>query len=141
VQNLQFCKEGWKHDTCEPLFNTFHPTKWYISSMIGKQEAEILIAFFGNPKHKEKNWGCAWQDFGIQNSFWIKVKLDPMIRWKRLDQINMHNVYNIHFFNGHKSLCLWFTTHYQTKEKWKNIKMLTSKISSFFLKIMVFSPK
>jgi len=43
-----------------------------------------LIEFFGNPKHKKKNLECAWQDFGTQNSFWIK--LDAMVRWKGLDK-------------------------------------------------------
>jgi len=29
-----------------------------------------------------KKLECAWQHFWIQSSFWIKVKLDPMVRWK-----------------------------------------------------------
>jgi hypothetical protein len=74
---------------------------------------------------------CAWQDFGIQSSFWIKVKLDPMVRWKDLDKINVHKVYNIHIFNGHKTSCLWFITHYQTKKNEKIIQCPHLKSSPF----------
>jgi hypothetical protein len=77
---------------------------------------------------------CAWQHFGSQSSFWIKVKLDPMVRWRELDKINVHKIYNVHIFNGHGASCLWFMTHYQNKEKWKNNAMPTYKILSFFLK-------
>jgi hypothetical protein len=41
-------------------------------------------------KHKKK---FAWQHFGIQSSFWIKINLDPKIKWKGLDKINVHRVY------------------------------------------------
>jgi hypothetical protein len=44
------------------------------------------MAFFENPKHKKIALECAWQDFGTQSSFWIKVKLDPMVRWRDLDK-------------------------------------------------------
>jgi hypothetical protein len=78
------------------------------------------MAFIGKPKHKKKKkLECTWQHFGVQNSFWMKVKLDSMVRWRKLDKINVHKVYNIHVFNGHKASSLWFMTHYQTKEKWK----------------------
>jgi len=48
--------------------------------------------------------------FGTQNSFWIKVKLDPMVKWKGLDKINVRKIYNIHIFNGHRASCLWHDT-------------------------------
>jgi hypothetical protein len=33
----------------------------------------------------------------------LKVHFDPMIRWKRLDKINVHRIYNLQFFNRHKA--------------------------------------
>jgi hypothetical protein len=60
------------------------------------------MIFFGNLKHKTKTLKCAWQHFGIQNSFWIRVKLDIMVRWRGLDKINVHKIYNVHYFNYHK---------------------------------------
>jgi hypothetical protein len=43
-----------------------------------------------------------------------------MVKWGGLDQINVHIIYNLQFFNGHnKASCLWFIKHYQTKENWK----------------------
>jgi hypothetical protein len=42
-----------------------------------------------------------------------------MVRLGGLNKINVHKVYNLHFFNDHKALCLWFMKHYQTKENWK----------------------
>jgi len=66
------------------------------------------------------------------------VKFDPMVEWRRLDKINVHKVYNVHFFNGHGAPCLWFIAHYQAKEKWWNNKMPTYELS--FLKVMAFPP-
>jgi hypothetical protein len=82
---------------------------------------------FGYPKHKKK---IAWQHFETQSSFWIKINLDPIVRWKRLDKFNVHIIYNLEFFNGHRVSCLWFIKHYQTKENWKNNAMYVYKISS-----------
>jgi hypothetical protein len=63
-----------------------------------------------------------------------------MVRWRKLDKINLHKIYNIYFFNGHKASYLWFMKQYQIKEKWENNIILSYKISSnFFLKVMVFS--
>jgi len=39
-----------------------------------------------------------------------------MIRWGGLNKINVHTIYNLQFFNGHKASCLWFIKHYQTKK-------------------------
>jgi hypothetical protein len=33
-----------------------------------------------------------------------------MVRWRGLDKINVHKIYNVHFFNSHKASCLWFMT-------------------------------
>jgi hypothetical protein len=46
-------------------------------------------------KHKQKNLEFAWQHFEIQNSFWIKINFDTMVRWKGLDKINVHEIYNL----------------------------------------------
>jgi hypothetical protein len=51
------------------------------------------MASFGNPKHKKKTLECAWQPFGTQSSFWIKVKFDSIVRWKGLDKYQC--AYNI----------------------------------------------
>ncbi len=114
------------------IFHHFSPKKWCRTSVIGMQYVEVLI--FGNLKHKKKTLECALQHFKTQHSFWIKIKLDPMVSWKGLDKINVHKIYDVHFFNGHRASCLWFMTHYQTKKKWKNNTTSTYKISSFFLK-------
>jgi hypothetical protein len=71
---------------------------------------------FNYPKHKQKTLEFAWQHFGIQSSFWIKINFDSMVRWKGLDKINVHKIYNLLFFNDHKASFLWFMKHYQIKE-------------------------
>jgi hypothetical protein len=53
---------------------------------------------FGYFKHKQKALEVAWQLFETQNSFWVKVNLDPRVKWKGLDKINVHRVYNLHLF-------------------------------------------
>jgi hypothetical protein len=52
------------------------------------------MASFGNPKHKKKNFRMCITTFETQHSFWIKDKFDLMVRWKGLDKINVHKVYN-----------------------------------------------
>jgi hypothetical protein len=95
---------------------------------------------FGYPKHKQKTLKFAWQHFGTQSSLWIKINLDPTIKWRWLDKINVHTLYNLQFFNGHRALCLWFMKHYQTKENWKNNAMSIYK-SPIFIYGNGFSPK
>jgi len=48
------------------------------------------MASFESTKDKRKTLKCAWQHFGTQSSFWIKVKFDPMFKLKGLDKINVH---------------------------------------------------
>jgi len=62
--------------------------------------------------------------------FKIKINFDPMVKWRGLDKINVHIVYNLQFFNSHKASCLWFMKHYQTKENWKNNVMPSYKKNS-----------
>jgi hypothetical protein len=111
--------KGWKRTMGEPLFTSFHPKKWCRTNIIDVQWTRILMTFFGNLNIRKIILECTWQHFGTQSSFWIKVKLDPMVRWRELDKINVHKVYNVHLSNGHRTSYLWFMTHYQTKEKWK----------------------
>jgi len=40
------------------------------------------MASFGYIKYKEKTWEFAWQYFETQSSLWIKIILNPMIKWK-----------------------------------------------------------
>jgi hypothetical protein len=67
---------------------------------------------FGYPKHRQKTLKFAQQHFGSQNSLWIKINFDKMVRWRGLDKINAHKIYNLQFVNGHKASCLWFMKHY-----------------------------
>jgi hypothetical protein len=53
------------------------------------------MVFFGYHKHKQKTLKFAWQHFGIQNLLWVKINLDPMIRWRGLDKTNVYTVYNL----------------------------------------------
>jgi hypothetical protein len=79
------------------------------------------MASYSYPKHKFKTLEFAQQHFWIQSSFWVKINFDPMVRWGGLHKINVHKVYNLHFFNNHKASYLWFMKHQQTKENWKKI--------------------
>jgi hypothetical protein len=88
------------------------------------------MVFFGYPKHKQKTKKIAWQHFGIQSSLWIKINLDPMVKWRGLDNINVHTIYNLQIFNNYKASCLWFIKHYQKIIIWKNNAMPIYKISS-----------
>jgi len=45
-------------------------------------------------KHQQKTLEFAWQHFGTQNSFWVKINLDPTIKWRESDKINVHRIYN-----------------------------------------------
>jgi hypothetical protein len=98
-----------------------------------------LRTSFGYPKHKQKTLEFA-QDFGTQSSFWFKINLDPTIRWRRLDKINVHRIYTLQFFNNHKASCLWFMKHYQTKKIEKIMQCSSIKFptiwygNGFFLK-------
>jgi hypothetical protein len=46
--------------------------------------------------------------FGSQNELWIKVNLDPMVRLKGLNKINVHKINDIIVFNDHRVyVCGW----------------------------------
>ncbi len=89
-----------------------------------------FCASFGYSKHNQIFLEFAWQHFGTQHLFLIKVNIDIIVR---LDKINVHKVYNLHFFDNHKASCLWFMKHYQIKENNNNNAKPTYKISSFFI--------
>jgi hypothetical protein len=91
------------------------------------------MASFGYPKYNLKTLEFAQQHFWTQSSFWFKINFDPMVRWWRLDKINVHIVYNLQFFNNDRAPHLWFMKHYQIKENWKNNAMPIYKIFSFFI--------
>jgi hypothetical protein len=83
---------------------------------------------FGYIKHKQKNLKFAWQPFGTQSLFWVKINLDWMVKWRGLDKINVHTIYNLQFFNDHKTSCLWFIKH-DPKKKIEKIMQCPSIIS------------
>jgi hypothetical protein len=53
------------------------------------------MVFFGYPKHKQKALKFAWQHFGTQSSLLIEINFNPMVKWRGLDKINVHIVYNL----------------------------------------------
>jgi hypothetical protein len=98
------------------------------------------MIFFSYHKQKQKIKKIAWQHFATQSSFWVKINLDPMVRWRELNKVNVHIVYNLQFLNNHRASCLWFIKHYQTKENKNKIQCSFVKSpllwygSDFFLK-------
>jgi hypothetical protein len=50
---------------------------------------------FGYHKHKQQTIKFAQQHFRIQSSFWIKINLDPTVRWRGLNKINVYTIYNL----------------------------------------------
>jgi len=46
-------------------------------------------------KHKQKKLKFSWQPFGTQGLLWVKMNFDPTIRWRGLDKINAHIIYNL----------------------------------------------
>jgi hypothetical protein len=50
---------------------------------------------FGYLKHKQKNLKFAWQPLGTQSLLWVKINLDPTVKWKGFGKINVHIVYNL----------------------------------------------
>jgi hypothetical protein len=52
--------------------------------------------FLGNIVNtSKKTLKFAWQHFGTQSLLWIKINLDPIIRGRGLDKINVQIVYNL----------------------------------------------
>jgi len=62
-----------------------------------------------------------------------------MVRWRGLDKINVHKIYNVHFFNSHKAPCLWFMTLPNKKIKYNGHleNHLKKKLMVFFPKIRI----
>jgi hypothetical protein len=126
------CAQGWKHTMGEPLFTIFHPKKWYITSIMVCSKLKSWWNFLETLNKRKIALECAWQNFETQSSFWIIVNLDPMVRWRYFDKIDVHKVYNVHLFNDHSASCLWFMTHYQTKKNEKIIQCPPIKFYHFF---------
>jgi hypothetical protein len=119
------------------FFNTFN----FIGILLGKGESTLRMNHFSSkkvilcitnilvhsklkfwwhpfdyPKHKQKKFKFTRHHFGTQNSFWVKINLDPMVKRRRLNKINVCRIYNLQIFYDNKASCLWFMKHYQTKE-------------------------
>jgi hypothetical protein len=62
------------------------------------------MIFFCYPKHKQKTLKFAWQPFGPQSLLWVKINLDPMVRWKGLD-FSVLKVGQKYFWNWPMELC------------------------------------
>ncbi len=73
----------------------FCPKRWCITNIITCSNLDIIVWQF--PKHKQNIFECAWKHFGTQNELWIKVNLDPMVKLKGLNKVNVHKVNDIHF--------------------------------------------
>jgi len=78
---------------------------------------------FGYPNNKQKK-------IELKVHFAL-ILIYPMIQWKKLDKMNVHKIYNLHFFDNQKASCLWFMKYYQIKENWKNNANNIYRISSF----------
>ncbi len=91
-----------------------------------------LLAILNTQKKKKKTLKFTWQHFGTQSSLWVKINLDPMVKWRGLDKINVYKIYNTFFQQPLVASCLWFMKHYQTKENWKNNVVPIHKISPFW---------
>jgi len=78
-----------------------------------------LIISFGYLKHMQRKLKFAWQRIGTQSSFWIKNDIDPIVRWRGLDKINVHTLCNLHFSNDHRPhVCgSWNITEQKKTEK------------------------
>jgi hypothetical protein len=51
---------------------------------------------FGQPKHKQIIIIIyTTTKFGIQSSLWVKINLDPAVKWGWLNKINVHKLYNL----------------------------------------------
>jgi hypothetical protein len=61
-----------------------------------------------------------------------------MVRWRGLNKINVHRIYNLQFFNDHRASCLWFMKHYQTKGNWKIMQCPSIKFPSLWYGIGFF---
>ncbi len=111
--------------TKKMMYNKYHDTQW----------VEILMTSFDYLNINKKIKNKKWRDkiLKLKGSFWVKINLDPMVRWRGLDKINVHRVYNLHFLYGHMVSCLWYMKDYQTNEIWKINAMPIYKISPFWI--------
>jgi len=66
---------------------------WCITSIIVQSKIKSWWHHF--PILNTKNFKICMTTFGIQSSLWIKINLDPMIKWKGLDKINVHRIYKL----------------------------------------------
>jgi hypothetical protein len=102
----KICSSGWKHTKSEPLLFK----KGDVTSIIIHSKLKSWWHPLTNLNTIKKTLEFA-QHFGIQSSFWVRINVDPMVRWKGLNKINVHKIYNLQCFNGHRASCLWFIKH------------------------------
>jgi hypothetical protein len=69
---------GWKHTKGEPLFTN---KKWCITSIIVCSKLKSWRYSLAIINTRKKPLKLAWQHFWNSSSFWVKINLDPMIRW------------------------------------------------------------
>jgi hypothetical protein len=50
---------------------------------------------FSYPKDEQKTLKFAWQPFGTQSLFCVKINFNPTIRWRGVNKINVHIIYNL----------------------------------------------
>jgi hypothetical protein len=55
------------------------------------------------------------------NIFELKVHFDPMVKWRGLDKINVHRIYNLQFFNSHKAKHVYDSWNITQKRKIEKI--------------------
>ncbi len=73
----------------------FSPKKWCIMNII--VYSKLIFWWYSLAiLNTRKNLKNSWQPFGIQSLLWVKIiNFDPMVRWRGLDQINVHIIYNL----------------------------------------------
>jgi hypothetical protein len=67
----------------------FCSKKWCITNIILRSKLKSWWHPLANLNTIKKTLKFAQQHFGIQSSLWVKINLDPMVRWRGLNKINV----------------------------------------------------
>jgi hypothetical protein len=124
---------SWMH---VELFQVWMKAHLWWTTFVQKRRCIISIIVcnklksWWHPKRKQKTLKFAKQYFKTQSSFWVKINFDSTTKWRALNRINIHSVYNSQFLNSHRASCLWIMKHFRTKENWKNNALSIYIISS-----------
>jgi len=73
-------------------WSTFHLKKWCITIIAVHNKLKSWWFILAIINIKKKPLESTWQQFGTQSSLWIKINLDPMVRWRWLDKINVYKI-------------------------------------------------